>query len=176
MSDDHPHDLRLVEAVRAGSREAAGELVDRHWHACWRIARGVLGDPVAAEDVVQESLVAALDKIATFDHRRGHFAAWLHRITVNRAINELRRRGRGAVSLEEIAAYGGEDAPGDGAFLAAVAGLKPVHRVVVVLRYGLDYSPSEIGAVLELPVGTVNSRLSRALDSLRLTMEPPHVH
>lgn len=124
---------------------------------------------------MQESLVAALERIGSFDPQRGHLSAWLHRITVNRSLNELRRRGRGAVPLEGIADHGEEDTIADGAFLAALSGLKPVHRAVVVLRYGLDYSPAEIAAVLELPTGTVNSRLARALDALRLTMEPPHV-
>lgn len=175
MSDGHSDDQRLVAALRTGSREAAGELVDRHWHECWRIARGILGDAAGAEDVVQESLVSALEKIGSFDPRRGTLAAWLHRITVNRSLNEMRRRRRGAVPLEAVPDRGGEDAHGDGAFLAALSGLKPAHRAVVVLRYGLDYSPADIAGVLELPVGTVNSRLARALDSLRLTMEPPHV-
>jgi RNA polymerase sigma-70 factor (ECF subfamily) len=50
--------------------------------------------------------------------------------------------------------------------VAALAGLSPDHRAVVVLRYLLEYTPGEIGAILELPRGTVNSRLRRALDAL----------
>ncbi|MGD9571344.1 MAG: RNA polymerase sigma factor [Thermoleophilia bacterium] len=169
-------DLHLVRRAASGSREAAGALVDRHWRSCWRAARGILGDPVAAEDVVQEALISALRKIGDFDPERGRFAAWLHRITVNRALTEATRRRRHG-PLDEAAGHeapsGGLD--GDGAFLSAIAGLEPDHRAVVVLRYGLDYTPPEIAAVLDLPVGTVHSRLSRALGALRQTTEPPHV-
>ncbi len=176
MRIDPAEDLALVERVRAGSREAAGVLVDRHWRGCWRVARGILGDPVAAEDVVQESLVAALQKIDAFDPLRGQFGAWLHRITVNRALNEVRRGRRRGLTLDEADGRPAADVVGDDGFLLAIAGLKPDHRAVVVLRYGLDYSPVEIAEVLQVPVGTVNSRLARALDSLRLTTEPPRVH
>jgi len=169
-------DLDLIEQVREGSREAAGVLVDRHWQSCWSVARGILRDPVAAEDVVQESLVAALDKIESFDERRGRFGAWLHRITVNNALNELRRGRRRARWLEHAQPWAPADPGDDGGFLAAIADLKPLHRAVVVLRYGLDYSSTEIAEILEVPVGTVDSRLSRALESLRQTTEPPRVH
>lgn len=172
MAADPNDDRALVARIRAGSSEAAGALVDRHWRSCWRVARGIVGDPIAAEDVVQESLVAALQKIDTYDPRRGAFQAWLHRITVNRSLNELRRR-RPHAPLEDAPDVAARN--GDGAFLAAVAGLKPDQRAVVVLRYGLDYPPPEIARMLELPVGTVNSRLARALDTLRQTTEPPHV-
>ncbi len=169
-------DLDLVRRAAAGSREAAGALVDRHWRSCWRVAQGIMGDPAAAEDVVQEALISALRKIGDFDPDRGRFAAWLHRITVNRALTEATRRRRHG-PLDDVA---GHEAPGaapggDGAFLSTIAGLSPDHRAVVVLRYGLDYTPPEIAAALDLPVGTVNSRLGRALDALRQTTEPPHV-
>ena len=64
------------------------------------VARGVTGDAAAAEDVAQESLIAALEAIARFDPSRGTFAAWLNRITVNRALNAVRGRRR-LGSLEE---------------------------------------------------------------------------
>lgn len=175
MDADHDDDIALVMRARAGSAEAAGRLVDRHWRDCWRAARGILGDPVAAEDVVQESLLAALGKLDDFDPARGRFGGWLHRITVNRALSELRRRRR-SVPLDEAGPRAAPEVVDDDGFLAAIASLSPDHRAVVVLRYGLDYPPAEIAAALDLALGTVHSRLSRALDALRQTTEPPHVH
>ncbi|MGD9694573.1 MAG: RNA polymerase sigma factor [Thermoleophilia bacterium] len=171
-------DAPLVARARGGSAEAASALARAHWRSAWRVARGITGDDGIAEDVVQESLVAALRGLDRFDPRRGTFAAWLHRITVNRAIGEVRRRRRRPTAPEEDGrdAVAADPPPGSNdAFLDAVAELKPDHRAVVVLRYGLDYTPTEIAGVLDLPVGTVNSRLARALTILRETMESPHV-
>ncbi len=177
MSDDRSLDARLVQCARAGSREAAEELVERHWRPAWRVARGITGDAGLAEDVVQESMLAALNSLHRFEPTRAAFGTWLHRITVNRALN-VARRGRRHAGLDEVAMVAGEPDGShlDAAFLEAVAGLRPAHRAVVVLRYGLDYSPPEIAEVLEIALGTVNSRLARALETLRETMETPHVH
>jgi len=173
VSESDDEDRRLVERAREGDRSAADALVERHWHACWRVARGILHDPVRAEDVVQESLVAALGRIETFDQRRGTFAGWLYRITVNRALSEL-RRSRHWHRLDE--APEPHAPPADhGGFLAAIGALSPDHRAVVVLRFGLDYGPADIAEALGVPVGTVNSRLSRALHILRVTTEAPDV-
>jgi RNA polymerase sigma factor (sigma-70 family) len=173
-ADDSLDDGPLVERARRGSRDAAGELVERHWRSSWRVARGITGDPATAEEVAQESLISALGALDRFDPARGTFRAWLHRITVNRALNATRRERRhtGLDAADEIAAEAADDV--DGRFLEAIATLKPSHRAVLVLRYGLDYAPPEIAAALELPLGTVNSRLARALDALRQTMESPH--
>ena len=171
MSDDRLLDERLVERARAGSREALDELVERHWRPAWRVARGITGDPRLAEDVVQESMLAALRELHRFEPSRAAFRTWLHRITVNRAINAT-RRGRRHAALDDAMSLRGEpDDPLHTTFLEAISGLRPAHRAVVVLRYGLDYSPPEIADVLEVPVGTVNSRLARALETLRETME-----
>jgi len=72
--------------------------------------------------------------------------------------------------VREDAAVPATDAPRDSdapALVAALAGLSPEHRAVIVLRHLLDYSPGEIADILELPRGTVNSRLRRGLDQLR---------
>jgi RNA polymerase sigma-70 factor (ECF subfamily) len=173
VSEPRDQDRHLVERARDGDRSAAEALVERHWHACWRVARGILHDPAQAEDVVQESLVAALGRIETFNARRGTFAGWLYRITVNRALSEL-RRSRHWHQLEEAPEPHAPTA-GHAGFLAAIGALSPDHRAVVVLRFGLDYGPLDIAEALGVPVGTVNSRLSRALEILRVTMEAPDV-
>lgn len=163
-------DATLVERARRGSRDAAGALVERHWRDAWRVARGITGDAGTAEEVAQESLIAALGALDRFDPGRGAFGAWLHRIAVNRSINAVRRerRHRGLEAADAVAAPAGDE---DARFLEAIAGLPPDHRAVLVLRFGLGRSAVETAEVLEVPVGTVHSRQSRALEALRQTME-----
>jgi RNA polymerase sigma-70 factor (ECF subfamily) len=159
-----------VRAARAGSAEAMEGLFRLHWRPAHRAAYLVTGDATAAEDIAQESLLAAIRALDSFDRRRP-FGPWLHRIVVNRAIDFARSRAL----RREVAAEAAPDrqAPADppqrpysGELAAAIAGLGPEQRAVVVLRYLLDYTPGEIAALLDLPRGTVNSRLRRALDAL----------
>jgi RNA polymerase sigma-70 factor (ECF subfamily) len=77
--------------------------------------------------------------------------------------------------LPELPDVGPAHASGDRSLLAAVAELSLERRVVVVLRYGVGMTPKEIAGALELPVGTVNSRLARALEQLHESLEVEHV-
>jgi RNA polymerase sigma-70 factor (ECF subfamily) len=162
-------DAQLVEQARSGSRDAAGVLFDRHWPGAWRLAVAVTGRRDMADDVAQDAFERAFAALHRFDVSRP-FGPWLHRIVVNRSL-DLVRRERRLVGLdaagELIAQDHSQAAAGDRALLKAVARLTPQRRVVVVLRYGIGYSPAEIAALLEIPVGTVHSRLARALDDLR---------
>jgi RNA polymerase sigma-70 factor (ECF subfamily) len=163
-----PSDGDLVRRARAGSREAAGELFERHWQGAWRAARVVTGSRAMADDVAQDAFERAFAALSRFDERRP-FAAWLHRIVVNRSLDLIRRERR-LVGLDQPDRIEGEwrdMAEGDRSLLEAVAALGPQRRVVIVLRYGLGYPPGEIAEMLGVPVGTVHSRLARALDELR---------
>jgi RNA polymerase sigma-70 factor (ECF subfamily) len=163
----------LVRAAQRGSTDAVDELFRRHWPAAHRAAWLVVHDAAAAEDIAQEAFLAALRALDRFDRRRP-LGPWLHRIVVNRAIDWTRARALRAESAAETAPEPVAPAvPGELAddVLAALADLGPEHRAVVVLRHLLGYTPGEIAAMLDLPRGTVNSRLRRALDALSLTLE-----
>ena len=164
-------DGALVRDAQRGSEEALEQLFRRHWRRAHRAAYLVIGDPAAAEDVAQESFLAAIRALDRFDRRRP-FGPWLHRITVNRAIDYSRARALRAESA--LSAATDRAAPDRGEIsdelLAALQALGAEQRAVVVLRYVLEYTPGEIGEMLGLPRGTVNSRMRRALDRLR-----PHV-
>src|SRR5919202_1710937 len=160
-------DAKLVQLARGGSREAAAELFSRHWRPAWRAAYAVTGRRELADDVAQDAFERAFAALSRFDERRP-FAPWLHRIVVNRCLDLLRAERRlvsGEVKLERLEWH--DLGEGDLELLAAVAGLSLQRRVVVVLRYGLGYSPTAIGELLGIPTGTVNSRLARALEDLR---------
>lgn len=195
-SDDNParvphllslEDAKLVQRVRAGQTEAFGELVakyqDRVFNACWRIC-GHLED---ARDLTQEAFLKAFKALGSFNEQSG-FYTWLFRIAVNLS---LTHRGmsarRGDVSLDAMAAAGTQaealiermaqrresrpDQPATqeelrGSIAHALASLDVQLRAVIVLREieGFDYR--EIAEILEVPVGTVRSRLHRARSTL----------
>lgn len=164
-------DAALVRAAQAGSADAVDELFRRHWGAAHRAAWLVVHDAAAAEDIAQEAFLSALRALDRFDRRRP-LGPWLHRIVVNRAIDWSRARAlRPETDLaiepeaSEVAAGFSDDV------IAALAALGPEHRAVVVLRHLLGYTRGEIATMLELPRGTVNSRLRRALDSLAVALE-----
>jgi RNA polymerase sigma-70 factor, ECF subfamily len=157
-----------VRGAQAGSASDLEALFRAHWHRAHRAAYLVVHDSAAAEDIAQEAFLAAVRTLDRFDRRRP-FGPWLHRIVVNRAIDWSRSRQlrREAELVEEAAAAPSRDAGDPDAIAAALASLSPEHRAVIVLRYLLEYTPGEIADLLDLPRGTVNSRLRRGLDRMR---------
>ncbi|HEX3806896.1 MAG TPA: RNA polymerase sigma factor [Gaiellaceae bacterium] len=155
-----------IKGAQQGSVADLERLFREHWPRAFRAARLVTGDAAAAEDIAQEAFLAAVRNLDRFDRRRP-FAPWLHRIVVNRAIDWTRaRRLRAEVELGEYLPAAAAPDPGDGT-LARIAELPAEHRAVVVLRYVLEYTPGEIAELLDLPRGTVNSRLRRGLDRMK---------
>jgi RNA polymerase sigma-70 factor, ECF subfamily len=155
-----------VRGAQAGSASDLEALFRAYWPRSFRAAYLVVHDAAAAEDIAREAFLAAIRALDRFDRRRP-FGPWLHRIVVNRAIDWSRaRKLRAEAELDEAAAA--EDAPSglDDATLAGLRALPPEHRAVIVLRHLLEYTPGEIADLLDLPRGTVNSRLRRGLDSL----------
>ena len=158
-----------IRGARNGSVADFEALFRAHWPRAYRAAYLVCGDAAAAEDIAQEAFLSALRALDRFDRRRP-FGPWLHRIVVNRAIDWARARAlrrEVEASAESPAADRAEGNLGMRDELdTALASLPPERRAVVVLRYVLGYTPGEIAELLELPRGTVNSRLRRALDDL----------
>jgi RNA polymerase sigma-70 factor (ECF subfamily) len=158
-------DAELVGRAREGSRDAAAELFARHWPDAWRVARAVTGRRDMADDVAQDAFERAFAALGRFDRRRP-FGPWLHRIVVNRAIDWARARAL-RPEAEQVDSPAPQPPEHHEELLAELARLSPEHRAVIVLRYLLDYTPGEIAELLELPRGTVNSRLRRGLDTLK---------
>jgi RNA polymerase sigma-70 factor, ECF subfamily len=163
-----------VRGAQAGSASDLEALFRAHWPRAYRAAYLVVRDGAAAEDIAQEAFLSAIRSLDRFDRRRP-FGPWLHRIVVNRAIDWARARAlrpeeggdayTEAPSPETTSAPRGN--PYSEAVAAGLASLSPEHRAVIVLRHLLEYTPGEIAELLELPRGTVNSRLRRGLDELR---------
>jgi RNA polymerase sigma-70 factor (ECF subfamily) len=158
-----------VRGAQQGSLADLETLFRRHWPLAYRAAYLVVHDAAAAEDIAQEAFLAAVRALDRFDRRRP-FGPWLHRIVVNRAIDwarrrELRREVGGDSLVEQPA---GPEAPH---WTLDLSRLSADHRAVIVLRYLLEYTPGEIAELLDVPRGTVNSRLRRALDQLKGRVE-----
>ena len=155
-----------VRGAQRGSASDLEALFRAFWPRAYRAAFLVVHDAALAEDIAQEAFLAAIRHLDRFDRRRP-FGPWLHRIVVNRAIDAARARAlRGEAELHDGAAAGGLEPP-DRAVLEALGRLPPDQRGVVVLRHLLGYTPGEIAELLDLPRGTVNSRLRRGLDAMR---------
>ena len=161
-----------IRGAQGGSASDLEALFREHWPRAHRAAYLVVQDGAAAEDIAQEAFLSAMRNLDRFDRRRP-FGPWLHRIVVNRAIDWARARAL----RREARGPGAEDFDtGDlGTFSErrrrGLASLKPEHRAVIVLRYLLEYSPGEIAELLDLPRGTVNSRMRRGLDRLETILD-----
>jgi RNA polymerase sigma-70 factor (ECF subfamily) len=155
-----------IRGAQAGNASDFEALFRVHWPQAYRAAYLVVQDAAAAEDIAQEAFLAAVRNLDRFDRRRP-FGPWLHRIVVNRAIDwSRRRRLRGEVELHDAPIEQGEADVGSDT-VAAMQRLSPEHRAVIVLRHLLGYTPGQIARLLDLPRGTVNSRLRRGLDELK---------
>ena len=162
-----------IRGAQSGSVSDLEALFREHWPRAHRAAYLVVHDGAAAEDIAQEAFLAAVRNLDRFDRRRP-FGPWLHRIVVNRAIDFTRaRKLRAEVELGE---YLPAPPPPelDGSAFARIAELSPEHRAVIVLRYIWEYTPGEIAELLDLPRGTVNSRLRRGLDRLEEIIDREH--
>jgi RNA polymerase sigma factor (sigma-70 family) len=171
-------DRELIASARRGSEEALETLFRRYWPLAWQWAYAFTGNRARADDLAQESFVAAVAALPRFDVERP-FQPWLKRILLNTAIDELRhlrRRELPSNWFEDRRRPEPEDERlGSDELVSAVRSLQPARRVVIVLHYWLDLPVDEIAVRLGVPYGTVASRLSRALADLRLALEEHHV-
>jgi RNA polymerase sigma-70 factor (ECF subfamily) len=176
-------DRAFVDAAAGGSREAFDELVRRHQSAIITLARVLTGGRGDADDLAQEVFVRAWRSLGGF---RGDssFRTWLHRVAINVIRTSQMRRGRLARLFvvrgpdQETADPTSGEEPVDVTLARrqlidrALAALPEELRVAVTLRdiQGLDYK--EIAAALDVPIGTVESRIFRARQKLRPLLAP----
>lgn len=167
----------VLERARAGDRDAFADLIGRYDAGLRALAYRVLGDRERMDDALQESYVRAFRALERF---RGDssFATWLYRIAYNACLEELGRSRRSrTVELDAVAEPADASAAVEDAVVLrsrlaeALAGLAPEDRAVVLLvdAQGFDYRAA--GAVLDIPEGTVASRLSRARGALRRALD-----
>lgn len=167
-------DSRLIDATLAGDMGAFGCLVERHQDRLYNALYRFLGSAEDARDVAQDTFLQALTRLRSF-RRESAFYTWLYRIGFNLAISH-RRRSKPTVSLERLHRQSASEPSDNGAppekmaltaeraekVQAAISRLAEEQRQVVVLREIEERSYEEIAEILEIPLGTVRSRLFRA--------------
>lgn len=168
---------RLLEAIRAGCREAAEAIVHRHHAGVYRFLLHLTRDPDRADDLTQETFASAWHRIGDF-RGRSALGTWLHRIAFGKFVDARRSRLRAEAALAGLRRARPDPPDGDpaGAVLdgersrrlyEAVQALGEPERVVVVLHYLQGLSLRDVAGVIRCPVGTVKWRTSRALARLR---------
>jgi RNA polymerase sigma-70 factor, ECF subfamily len=172
-------DLDLIHRSQAGDTEAFGELVTKYRAKIFSMLCGIVGDENDAWDVAQEGFLKAWRSIHKFEGRSS-FYTWLYRLTVNLAIDSLRRKGRCVeVELDDAIPC---SLPSPRANYqcteirqqvnAALAQLSPEHRAVIVLKEVEELQYQEIADILNLSIGTVMSRLFYGRKKLQSLLRP----
>lgn len=164
----------LVTRARAGQREALEELLGRTHRRLYALAYRMLGSPLEAEDACQEALLRVATRLGDL-RDPARFWAWALRVAGNLYRDLLRRRKHDALSLDEAELLPGPDDPARSAqegelrrqLAQALSRLSPLLRVTVTLRDLEGFSVLEVADALDLPEGTVKSRLFEARRQLR---------
>lgn len=163
------------------SQESFAGLFERYKNLVYKTAYLMLDDPGEAEDALQEVFVAVYKSLPSYDPDKGAISTWLHRITINHCLmrkrkhrflfiplDDLHNTTRGK-PLESIA----EETEEKAAIFRAIQKLSDKQRAVIILRYYLELPYAEIAQVLNIPLGTVKSRLDGSLRTLRRLLEKP---
>lgn len=170
MTPHQPDDRALVAAASAGDRRALDELLRTHYDRIYAVCRRITGSDADAADAAQEALIKIVRSLPEFDGRAA-FSTWAYRIATNASLDELRRRRRRPGLEHHDNSRDEQLDPGAGARIDAVADrlaidaalvqVPETFRLPLVLRDVGDLDYAEIATVLDVPVGTVKSRIAR---------------
>lgn len=167
----------LLEASLSGDKMAFGEIVNRYQKMVARTVKGMLGDTVFAEDIGQEVFIKLYYSLSEF-RGEAKLSTYIQKIAVNLTLNEIKRRkrflstfsqaGNNEMHEFEIADSEEEDRK-DALELVnkALQRMEPKFRVILTMRMLQGYSTKETAEILDLPMGTVLSRLSRAQEQIK---------
>ena len=167
----------LVKACLNGDKNAFGEIVTRYQKMVARTVKGMLGDSVFAEDIGQEVFIKLYYSLSEF-RGEAKLSTYIQKIAVNLTLNEIKRRKRfftlfSQKANDEMYAFEIADQDTEERREAseivnkALMAMDPKFRIIVTMRMLQGYSTKETAEILNLPIGTVLSRLSRAQEQLR---------
>lgn len=173
----HSDEVELVKASRSGDKEAFGEIVTRYQGMVARTVKGMLGDSVFAEDIGQEVFLKLYYSLTKF-RGEAKLSTYIQKIAVNLTLNEIKKRKRFFSMFShkddnETFEYDVADDESESRIEAreivgkALMSLEPKFRIILTMRMLQGYTTKETAEILELPLGTVLSRLSRAQEQLR---------
>ncbi len=166
----------LIASARKGDRQAFGELVQMHRDGVVNVVYRMCGDPELAEEAAQEAFIRAWKSLYSYQEQY-LFRNWLYRIAINVAIDTLRREKKNFL-LDDMVMQSGNHGPEITVdeqeqveqVKKAIRALPINCRSVLILREYEELSYREIAATLDIPIGTVMSRLSYARNQLRQTL------
>ena len=169
-------DLQLYKQAVEGDIQAFEELFSSNYTHIYNLCYRMMRNSQDAEDMLQETMLKAWRKLKSFK-QSSSFSTWLHRIAANTCLDAIRQRKNNKTSLEEMNEYGKELTDEDSVSFdersvqrqvieEALASLKERDRIIIILRDVQGYSYEEMSQILECPMGTVRSRLSRARQSM----------
>jgi len=167
--------ITIIRAQR-GDREAFALLFQQYKNLVYRTAYLMLGESAEAEDALQEIFVQIYRSLSGFDPGKAAFTTWLYRITFNYCLNHRRRKRPFTLPLEDLAPALKSEFPSaqlaeEEILQQAIRKLTDRQRAVVILRYFWDLPYAEIAQILDIPLGTVKSRIDLALKTLRKALE-----
>lgn len=173
-------DKPTIDRLQKGDLEALGDLYDRHRHMVYRTAIAITHDEEAAADLLHDVFLRLYRFVHRVDASRP-LEPWLYRVTTNLAYTYIERRKRWWRAMKDIAERLRGEPDQNSERLAereeeyrwvqrAIASLSVQHRIVIVLYYVNNQSISEIAEILEIPVGTVKSRLHYGRKSLKMKL------
>ena len=173
-------DEELIDAFRRGERAALGELARRYERPLLGLARGLLGyDDQGACDAIQETWVRVIRFAGSFNGQ-SRFRTWLYRVAINQCRNLWAARPKAVIASDSEPVNIDSEPPPDHTaseaeyaerVRAAVEALSPEARAVVLLCYHSGMNHAQAAEILEIPVGTVKSRLHAALEELRARLK-----
>lgn len=154
-----------VKRAQKGDKGAIDALLRAHYNTVHSVCHRIVINSADADDATQMALIAIVRALPTFD-RRSSISTWIYRIATNAALDELRRIQRRPVPVEDsVLERTSLDTTGavDDQMLivSALRRIPEEYRVVLVLRHVADLDYEEIAAIVDIPVGTVRSRLAR---------------
>ncbi len=173
---DDEDDLTLARAAAAGDAAALDVLLRRHEANIASICRRVLRNPQDVADARQEAMLAISRRIGSFEER-SDFGAWVYRIATNAAIDLYRRAYRREMARDRFSDIVSVDSTTSTIARthidvdAALEQLPPEYREAVMLRNIAELEYSEIAEMLDVPIGTVRSRINRGREILQRTLE-----
>src|SRR6266511_3194694 len=165
-----PQDHVLLEALAGRDLSALSVLYDRYGRISYTLAYRILGEPEAAEDVVQDAFLAAWKGAGTFRRERGNVRSWLLSIVHHRAVDILRRRTAFRPAPLEAAVDTADEAARNverGTVRAALQSLPEAQRKTIELAYFGGYTQSELAELMGVPLGTVKGRMRIGLQKMR---------
>lgn len=185
MRDVDPDDEALAQRVADHDSDAFTRLYDRHADLIYSVALRVLADPTLAQDMTQDVFLRLWRNPSAYDPSRGRFVSWLVSVARNRAVDEVRSRGRRRV--REVGDSAATDDPPDSraedpqravqiqadrlAVRRALTLLPEEQRVALEMAYFSGLTQQEIAERLEQPLGTIKTRTRLAMKKLRAALE-----